>query len=83
MNIVKLFALSTCIWCRKTENMLKELGCEYTLVYMDNLSDVERKASLRELEQYNSNRSFPTLVIDEKKIIVGFKPAEIRSALTR
>ncbi len=78
---LKLFALSTCIWCRKTEKHLTEMGFKYEVVYVDNLSGAEREKAMQELEKFNPNRSFPTLVIDGQKVVVGFKPEEIRGAL--
>jgi glutaredoxin-like protein NrdH len=32
---VMLFALSTCIWCKKTKQLLKDLGLEYSYVDVD------------------------------------------------
>jgi glutaredoxin len=78
---LKLFALSTCIWCRKTEKHLTDMGFKYEVVYMDKLSGEARSAAMKELEKFNSNRSFPTLVIDGQKVVVGYKPDEIRGAL--
>ncbi len=78
---LKLFALSTCIWCRKTEKHLEELGYPFDVVYVDQLTGAEREAALQEMARSNPNRSFPTLVIDGKKVVVGYKPDEIRSAM--
>ena len=33
-----MYALSTCIWCKKTKQMLKDLGVDYTFEDVDNLS---------------------------------------------
>ena len=35
MGDLKLFALSTCPWCRKTKQLLDELGVEYNFVDVD------------------------------------------------
>ncbi len=78
---LKLYALSTCIWCRKTEKHLQDLGYAYDVVYVDKLSGAEREAAMQEVVKYNPNRSFPTLVINDQKAVVGFKPDEIRSAV--
>ncbi len=80
---LKLYALSTCIWCRKTEKHLTEMGFKYDVIYVDKLSGEPRENTMRELEKFNPNRSFPTLVIDGQKVVVGFKPEEIRGALMR
>lgn len=78
---LKLFALSTCIWCKKTEKHLEELGYKCEVVHVDLLSVAERETVMKELAKYNPNKSFPTLVINGSKVVVGFKPDEIRSAM--
>jgi glutaredoxin-like protein NrdH len=83
MVILKLFALSTCIWCKKMENHLNELGFEYDVVYVDQLTGAERAETLQQLAKYNEKKSFPTLIIDNKKAVIGFKPEEIRIALNK
>lgn len=81
MTTIKLFALSTCIWCRKTEKHLEDLGYQYDVVYVDKLSGEEREAAMREVVKVNPSRSFPTLIVNGSRVVVGFKPDEIRSAL--
>ncbi len=83
MAKVKLYALSTCIWCRKTEKHLEDMGIKYDVVYVDKLEGAEKEAVMKEIAKLNPNRSFPTVIIDETKVVVGFKPEEIRSALLK
>ena len=49
---------------------------------MDLLKGEEKIRIEKEHERWNPACSFPTLVINEKKCIVGFKEEEIREALT-
>jgi glutaredoxin-like protein NrdH len=79
-NIV-IYALSTCPWCRKTKNLLNELGVEYYFTDVDLASDKEKQELLNTIRKWNPAISFPTIVIDDKKCIVGFKENEIREAL--
>lgn len=76
-----LYALSTCIWCRKTKQVLDNLGVEYSFVYVDQLDDTDKDKTMDEIKKYNPRCSFPTLVLNNKKGIVGFKEDEIREAL--
>lgn len=78
---LKLYALSTCIWCRKTEKHLEDLKVQYEVVYVDKLSGDEREQVMAEVARHNPSKSFPTLVIDGARVVVGFKPDEIRKAL--
>ena len=78
---VMLYALSTCGWCGKTKELLNELGVEYDYTDVDKLEGEERDTVIKEIEKYNPTCNFPTLVIDSKKCIVGFKEDDIREAL--
>ena len=78
---ILLYALSTCGWCGKTRELLTELGIEYSYVYVDLLSGAELDRTMAELARWNKSRSFPTLVINNSKVIVGFREDEIREVL--
>ncbi|TCL69330.1 glutaredoxin [Hydrogenispora ethanolica] len=76
-----LFTLSTCIWCRKTKQLLQELEIAFDFVELDRLEGTEREEALAELEKWNADRSFPTMVIEGARSIIGFQEAEIREAV--
>lgn len=78
---VMLYALSTCVWCRRTKKLLNELGVEYDYTDVDLLGGAGREAVMETVKKYNPSRSFPTIVIDDKKAILGFNEEEIREAL--
>jgi len=75
-----LFALSTCVWCKKTKKLLDELGVKYDYADVDMLSGEERKNTLNELEKWNPRGSFPTLIINDKAIL-GYDEKRIREEL--
>ena len=79
-NIV-LYALSTCVWCKKTKQLLDDLGVEYSYIYVDLLPGDEKARIMDTVEKWNPSCSFPTMVINDSKCIVGFQEAEIRKAL--
>jgi glutaredoxin-like protein NrdH len=78
---VMLYALSTCGHCRRTRDLLNELGVAYDYLYVDQLSRTEMDEVLREVEKYNPRGSFPTLVINGSQTIIGSREDEIREAL--
>jgi glutaredoxin-like protein NrdH len=80
MGHIRLYALSTCGWCKKTKELLNELGVEYEYVFVDLLEEEEKDKMMDIVGQCNPRRSFPTLVIDGR-CIVGFKEAEICDAI--
>jgi len=79
---IRLFALSTCIWCRKLRRLLDSLGVAYEYVYVDLLEGNAKKETIAEMSRYNPNESYPTLVIDDTTCIVGFEEDEIRQKLS-
>jgi glutaredoxin len=77
---IMLYALSTCGWCRKTKELLEELGVSYDYIYVDLLENEDKDTAMDEVKKWNPRCSFPTIVINDK-CIVGFKEDEIREAL--
>jgi len=78
---VKLYALSTCGWCKKTKQLLDTNGVEYDLVYVDLLEGDEREAVLAEVRKWNPRTSFPTVVVNESESVAGFKEERLRELL--
>jgi glutaredoxin len=75
-----LYALSTCVWCRKTKQLLDQLGVEYNYVDVDLLEGEEKTTATEEVKNLNPRCSFPTLAIDGK-CIVGFDEQKIRESV--
>lgn len=80
-GFVELFALSTCGWCKQTRMFLELNEVAYDYIYVDLTSGEERDAVMEELEKYNPDMSFPTLVIDHNGVITGYEPEEMAAAL--
>jgi glutaredoxin-like protein NrdH len=78
---IMLYALSTCGWCKKTKALLNELGIEYDYTDVDLLKGEEQTATIKEIQKFNPECNFPTLVINSQKCIVGYKEDDIREAL--
>ena len=78
---IKLYALSTCVWCRKTKRLLDSLKVAYDYVFVDHLDSEDKDKAMDEIEKWNPRCSYPTLVFNDKKCIVGFKEKEIKEQL--
>ncbi len=78
---VMLYALSTCVWCKKTKALLDSLGVEYSYQYVDQLLDKEQDEAVEKVKKWNPPCTFPTMVINDQKCIIGFKEDEIKEAL--
>ena len=78
---IMLYALSTCVWCKKTKELLNDLGVEYHLIYVDHLVGDEKETTETEIMKWNPRCSFPTLVINDKECVIGFKEEKIKETL--
>lgn len=78
---VMLYALSTCVWCKKTKELLNELGVAYTYTDVDKLEKEQRTAAVEEVKKWNPDCSYPSMVVDKKECIVGFDEDRIREVL--
>lgn len=78
---ILLYTLSTCIWCRKTKALLSELGVAYDYIDVDKLTGEERNGAIKAIEKWNPDCSFPTMVIDNTRSILGFQELLIRKAV--
>ncbi|MFP4167883.1 MAG: glutaredoxin family protein [Desulfonatronovibrionaceae bacterium] len=81
MSKPRLYALSTCIHCKNTKKLLDSLGVDCETVDVDLLQGEEREEVVQEVKKYNPDLSFPTLVVDEDTVIVGYKEQQIQEAL--
>ena len=80
---IMLYALSTCPWCKKTKQLLADLGVEYDYIDVDLLNESEKREVVEAIKRWNPASSYPTMVLDDKKCIVGFREDEIRKALAK
>lgn len=78
---IVLFALSTCGWCKKTRMLLEDVGAEYDYIYVDLLQGDERQEVVKQVEKWNPQLSFPTMVINDDETIVGFNEDRVREIL--
>jgi len=78
---VRFFGLSTCVWCRRTRRLLEANAVPFEFSYVDLLDGDRKQEALDELGRWNARLSYPTLIIDEKTCIVGYKPDQIKEAL--
>jgi glutaredoxin-like protein NrdH len=80
---IMLYALSTCGWCQRTKRLLDGLGVEYDYEYVDQLQGDEKDEAVQKVAKWNPSCSFPTLVLDDEKCIVGYREDDIREALQK
>ena len=80
---VVLYALSTCPWCRKTKKLLEDLSVEYYFGDVDLMNEAEKNETLKIIQKWNPGSSFPTMIIDNAKCIIGFQENKIKETFIK
>jgi glutaredoxin-like protein NrdH len=78
---VMMYAISTCAWCKMTKKFLKDNEVEYEYVDVDLASDDDHEAIRQKIMSKGAEPSYPTLIVDEKTVITGFRKDLIKEAL--
>ncbi|MDD5457627.1 MAG: glutaredoxin family protein [Candidatus Margulisbacteria bacterium] len=78
---VFLYTLSTCIWCKKTKEFLKNSNVEFEYCDVDLLDEKDQELTEREMRELNPGGGFPTIIINNNDIISGYQPEKISDVL--
>ncbi len=74
---VLVYALSTCGWCKKTKQFLKNNDVAYEYIDFDLASSEERQLIIDELTSNNIPLVFPIIVVDNDTMIRGYNPDKL------
>ena len=78
---IRIYTLSTCGWCKKTKRFFNDNHIAYSYIDVDLLPPKEAGAVVEEQMKYNPNGSFPTIVIDSDRCIIGYNEAELKELI--
>lgn len=78
---IMLYALSTCGWCKKTKALLEDLKVAYDYTDVDLLQGADRTAAIEAVKKWNPRCSFPSLVLNDNRCIIGYDEVKIKDAL--
>lgn len=77
---IMLFALSTCVWCKKAKTLLNDLGLEYNYVDVDLLFGPDQAEAYEAMRRHEQGTSFPTIVINNgEEVIIGFEEEKLKN----
>jgi glutaredoxin len=77
---IKLFAISTCVYCQNTKAWLESQQVKYDAIDVDLLDNQTKFAALREIKQRCGAIAFPTL-LTETTCVQGYRLAEFERML--
>jgi len=79
---VKIYALTTCGWCKRTVKWMEDNNVECDITYVDKLEGSEKENIVEEMKQFNPKSSFPTVVIDDgRSVVVGYRPEKFEEEI--
>jgi glutaredoxin-like protein NrdH len=80
-HAVLIYALSTCVWCKMTKQFLKDNSIAYQYVDVDLSSDKDREKIRKDIKDRGGEPTYPTIIVDDKVLITGFRKDLIKEAL--
>ena len=78
---VFVYALSTCAWCKLAKNFLKKNEIEYEYVDVDLCNEEDREKIRKDFLDKGGDLSYPTIIVDGKILITGFRKDKLKEAL--
>lgn len=78
---VKVYALTTCPYCRMARQYLDENAVAYDAVEVDTLEGPGRADAIDEVKKLSGGTSFPVIVVDDE-VVVGFNKVRIKELLS-
>lgn len=78
---VTIYALSTCVWCKLTKQFLSDNGVAYEFVDVDLLDENDKRKVHEAILTRGGSLSYPTTIVDDKKVITGFRKDQLKEAL--
>jgi glutaredoxin-like protein NrdH len=78
---VLMYAISTCAWCKMTKQFLKDNNVEFEYVDVDLTDDEDHEKIRIDIETRGGSPSYPTIIVDGKTLITGFRKDMIKEAL--
>nr|MDO8097555.1 glutaredoxin family protein [Candidatus Njordarchaeota archaeon] len=78
---VLIYALSTCVWCKRAKQLMNDNGIEYEYVDIDLCSPKEQEEIKNDIMKRGGSIGFPCIIIDDKTLITGFREDKIKEVL--
>jgi glutaredoxin len=79
---IKIYALSTCGWCKKAKTFFNDNNIKYAYIDVDRVEPTEAEDIRTQQLKHNPAGSFPTIVVDGVGII-GYDLDKLSELLER
>ena len=71
---VFMYTISTCGFCKRTKQFMKDKDVEHEYIDVDKVSKEERDTIHKDIKNRGGRLAFPTIIIDNTMLITGFRP---------
>ena len=78
---VLMYALSTCGWCKRAKQFLKDNDVEFEYVDVDTSSIGDKEKIRKDIQSRGGIQAYPTLIIDDKILLTGAPQDKLREVL--
>lgn len=78
---VVMYAISTCIWCRKAKMFLANNNVEYEYIDIDRSSQKDREAIRADILRRGGRLLYPTIIVDDKVLLTNPTETVLREVL--
>ena len=78
---IKIYALSTCIWCRKCKTFFDNNDIAYSYCYVDLLPQEEQDEIEEMLGEYTTIISYPMVFADGHDVVVGYNEKKLKKII--
>ena len=76
-----MYAINTCVWCKKSKGFLADNNIEYEFLDVDKCSKEEREKIRSDILSRGGHLSYPAIIVDNKTLINGFQEEKLREVL--
>ena len=82
MKKITIYALSTCLWCRKTKKYFEDKKIPFEAVDYDKQDEARQEAMMKEMKEAGCSASFPFTRIGGD-CVQGYAPEEFEKLLEK
>lgn len=80
MKKVKMYTLSTCLWCKRTKQYFEERKIPFEAVDYDKVDEAGQERIMSEMRHKGGGGSFPYTCIGQD-VVQGYRPDEFERLL--
>lgn len=78
---IKVYALSTCIWCKRVKNFFEKNEIAYSYVHVDTLEKELQDEIEDMLGEYTGLISYPVIIAEGHDVIMGYNEKKLNKLL--